>query len=197
MSAPRSAVSRDGVRAGESRHGRPGARLRGRRPGRCRRPAPCGTSTPASGRRRPPLADAGASVESVESDPRAVARGRGSGPAGGAAQWVGWRTWSADFARPDLVITNPPRTGMDARVDGALDTAAPARIVYISCDPATLARDLARLGEGFRLSSASGLRPVSPDRARGDRRGAGPGAHEVLRDRRRTGRSRWWWTASR
>jgi 23S rRNA (uracil1939-C5)-methyltransferase len=98
------------------------------------------------------LADAGASVESVESDPRAVAEAEARGPR--AARLVGRVERVVGRLRaPDLVITNPPRAGMDERVTAALDTASPSRIVYISCDPATLARDLGRL-QGFRLTSA-------------------------------------------
>ncbi len=98
------------------------------------------------------LAGARASVESVESDARAVQEAEARGPA--AVRHVGRAERLVGRLRaPDLVITNPPRTGMDDRVTAALEAAAPARIVYISCDPATLARDLARL-RGFRLGSA-------------------------------------------
>lgn len=97
------------------------------------------------------LAGAGASVESVESNPRAVQEAEARGPK--AARYVGRAEGVVGRLRaPDLVITNPPRTGMDERVTATLETAAPTRIVYISCDPATLARDLTRL-RGFRLNS--------------------------------------------
>jgi 23S rRNA (uracil1939-C5)-methyltransferase len=96
---------------------------------------------------------AGASVESVESDPRAVAEAEARGPA--AERHVGRvERVLGRLRRPGLVITNPPRTGMDERVGAGLERSAPERIVYISCDPATLARDLSRL-PSYRLVAAT------------------------------------------
>lgn len=54
---------------------------------------------------------------------------------------------AADGLRPDVVITDPPRKGMDETVLAAICGMSPERVVYVSCDPATLARDLKRLAE--------------------------------------------------
>jgi 23S rRNA (uracil1939-C5)-methyltransferase len=53
----------------------------------------------------------------------------------------------------DLLIANPPRAGLDARAVEAVLAVPPPRIIYISCDPATLARDLKRLGASYTLQS--------------------------------------------
>jgi 23S rRNA (uracil1939-C5)-methyltransferase len=96
------------------------------------------------------LAGRGAVVESVELDRRAVAEAEARGPT--ARRHTGRvEDLLRELRRPDLVIANPPRTGMDHRVTAELERLAPRRLVYISCDPATLARDIQRLSR-FRLT---------------------------------------------
>ena len=49
------------------------------------------------------------------------------------------------YGKPDVIITDPPRAGMHTDVVNTIIHAAPRRIVYVSCNPATQARDLALL----------------------------------------------------
>ena len=92
----------------------------------------------------------GATVESVELDRRAVAEAEARGPS--ARRHTGRvEDLLGELRPPDLVVANPPRTGMNERVTAELSRLAPERVVYISCDPATLARDLQRM-PGLRLT---------------------------------------------
>jgi 23S rRNA (uracil1939-C5)-methyltransferase len=57
---------------------------------------------------------------------------------------------------PDLVVVDPPRAGLGSAITSLLGAIAPAQIVYVSCDPATLARDLAALLQfGYDLRTIS------------------------------------------
>ncbi|MDR2763663.1 MAG: 23S rRNA (uracil-5-)-methyltransferase RumA, partial [Tannerella sp.] len=62
---------------------------------------------------------------------------------------------TADFieaqGRPDVLITDPPRAGMHGDVIKTILLAAPRRIVYVSCNPATQARDLHLLDADYRI----------------------------------------------
>ncbi len=61
----------------------------------------------------------------------------------------------AQGIRADVVVVDPPRKGLNADTIEALHRMAPRRIVYVSCDPATLARDVALLKErGYVLKNA-------------------------------------------
>ena len=59
----------------------------------------------------------------------------------------------AKHGRPDVIITDPPRAGMHQDVTDTILRAAPRRIVYVSCNPATQARDLAALDCHYRVTA--------------------------------------------
>ncbi|MFP4137443.1 MAG: methyltransferase domain-containing protein, partial [Halomonas sp.] len=102
-----------------------------------------------------PLASAGATVTAVEGSPAMVERLAGNA----AAHRLSLEARQADLARdggaaallaaarPEVVVLDPPREGAEA-VAQALCAAPVARVLYVACDPATLARDAARLVHG-------------------------------------------------
>ena len=57
----------------------------------------------------------------------------------------------AEQGRPDIVVTDPPRAGMHEKVVEQLLAMQPRRIVYVSCNPATQARDISLLSAKYRL----------------------------------------------
>jgi 23S rRNA (uracil1939-C5)-methyltransferase len=109
------------------------------------------------------MAKAAGKVMGVEVVPQAVADARDNavrngienaeffcGDAGAAALEL-----EAKGIRPDVVVVDPPRKGLNADTIEALHRFSPRRIVYVSCDPATLARDVALLKEkGYRVKNA-------------------------------------------
>jgi 23S rRNA (uracil1939-C5)-methyltransferase len=58
----------------------------------------------------------------------------------------------AKHGRPDVIITDPPRAGMDVPVIQTILKAAPDRIVYVSCNTATQARDLALMSDDYEVT---------------------------------------------
>jgi len=108
------------------------------------------------------LATRAAFVVAVEESPRAIADARRNQrrnrrynlrfEQGDAAETIA-RVGATLGAPVDIVTLNPPRKGASAAVLESIATLRPRRIVYISCDPWTLARDLERLAAlGFRTA---------------------------------------------
>ena len=63
------------------------------------------------------------------------------------------REFIENHGRPDVIITDPPRAGMHTDVIDAILFAAPRKIVYVSCNPATQARDLALLDGEYKVTA--------------------------------------------
>ena len=59
----------------------------------------------------------------------------------------------AEHGRPDVIITDPPRAGMHNDVIDVILAAEPKRIVYVSCNPATQARDLQLLDGKYKVTA--------------------------------------------
>lgn len=75
------------------------------------------------------------------------------GDAGAVAQKLG-----DEGVRPQVICVDPPRKGLAPQVPAILAGMAPERIVYVSCDPATLARDVDRFAQlGYRAVRAQGV----------------------------------------
>jgi 23S rRNA (uracil1939-C5)-methyltransferase len=67
------------------------------------------------------------------------------------------KTLATIDAKPDLLVIDPPRAGMHKRVLKQVLDMAPRKIVYVSCNPTTMARDLAELK---RLYAVAEVQPV-------------------------------------
>lgn len=111
------------------------------------------------------MAREGVRVVNVEAMPGALRHARANAKALGVRDYRTERgdaksvlgRWTSLGPKPDVVVVDPPRAGLDAKVVRQLTEIAPQRVVYVSCNPATLARDVARLAPAYRLSAA---RPV-------------------------------------
>ncbi|HTJ73969.1 MAG TPA: TRAM domain-containing protein [Acidimicrobiales bacterium] len=100
-------------------------------------------------------AEHGARVVAIENDPVAVADARSNlADLDGRVIPVNVGKWRAE--RADVVVADPSRTGLGRPGVGALTAAGAPRLVLVSCDPASLARDSALLAEaGYRLCSVA------------------------------------------
>lgn len=98
------------------------------------------------------LARRGARVSGIELDAQAVHEAQRGVP---DANFTAARVEDAlpTLLPADLVLLNPPRAGIAEAAITALRSTPPDRIIYISCDPATLARDLKRLAPMYELRS--------------------------------------------
>jgi 23S rRNA (uracil1939-C5)-methyltransferase len=97
------------------------------------------------------LARLGAHVLGIERDSKAAGAASRDSPERFTV-WAGAvEDRMAEALPADLVVLNPPRIGIDAEVTETLLAAGPPRLIYVSCAPATLARDVGRLSSSYEV----------------------------------------------
>ena len=82
-----------------------------------------------------------------------------------SAQELGATAQEGGLRDCDVVVTNPPRRGMGAGVVAQIAELAPAQVLYVSCEPTTLKRDLDELharGYGLVRAQAFDMLPQTP-----------------------------------
>lgn len=98
------------------------------------------------------LARHGAVVTGIELDPYAAESSLEGAPDGFQVKVGRVEKILPSVLPVDCVITNPPRQGMHEDAVKALCARPPEQLIYVSCDPATLARDLSRMSDVFRVT---------------------------------------------
>lgn len=74
---------------------------------------------------------------------------------GKAEEWL--RKWTKEGWRPDVIIVDPPRTGLDQQLLKTILKVQPKKVVYVSCNPSTLAKDISVLSSKYKVN---GIQPV-------------------------------------
>ena len=74
---------------------------------------------------------------------------------GKAEEWL--PKWTKEGWKPDVVIVDPPRTGLDQQLLKTILKVQPKKVVYVSCNPSTLAKDISVLSSKFKVN---GIQPV-------------------------------------
>lgn len=112
------------------------------------------------------LADRFREVRATEIVPEAIENAKANAERNGISNvefMCGDAAETAEFynrcsLRPDVIVVDPPRKGMDEAAVKAAASIGAARIVYVSCNPATLARDILRLNDyGYILEKATAV----------------------------------------